>query len=94
MEGKWKCRRCGENKASSVVFDDGDCLNYCPDCLGDDEDRFVCGVCGKTEPKDVEWDVGAMEDFRGDVICPDCLGDDEEKDELCSAIDASGNALW
>ena len=108
----------------------------------DDEDRYVCGVCGKTEPKDVEWDIGAMEDFRGDVICPDCddeeelnsedddyedkmegkwkcrrcgenkassvvgddgdclnycrecLGDDEEKDELCSAIDASGNALW
>lgn len=60
----------------------------------DDEDRYVCGVCGKTEPKDVEWDVGAMEDFRGDVICPDCVGDDEEKDELCSAIDASGNALW
>ena len=54
MEGKWKCRRCGENKASSVVFDDGDCLNY----------------------------------------CRECLGDDEEKDELCSAIDASGNALW
>ena len=38
----------------------------------DDEDMYVCGVCGKTEPKDVEWDVGAMEDFRGDVICPDC----------------------
>lgn len=54
MEGKWKCRRCGENKASSLVGDGGDCYYY----------------------------------------CPDCVGDDEEKDELCSAIDASGNALW
>jgi ribosomal protein S27AE len=50
------CEECGEES------DDED----------DDEDRFVCGVCGKTEPKDVEWDVGASEDFDGNVICPDC----------------------
>ena len=51
---------------------------YCPDCRepcensDDDDDRYVCGVCGKTEPKDVEWDVGASLDFDGNVICPAC----------------------
>lgn len=50
----------------------------------EEEDRFVCSICGKTEPKDVEWNVGVWEDFRGEVICPECdeptfddlLGDD------------------
>ena len=38
----------------------------------DDWDRYVCGVCGKTEPKDVEWDVGEGMDFDGNVVCPAC----------------------
>ena len=38
IDGKWKCRRCGENKASSVVFKGGDCLNYCRECLDELEE--------------------------------------------------------
>ena len=32
------CDRCGENKASSVVFKGGDCLNYCRECLDELEE--------------------------------------------------------
>jgi len=33
MAGKWECRRCGEKKAWSWVFDDLDCYYYCRECL-------------------------------------------------------------
>ena len=71
------CRRWfdeGRNNCKSCDFDFNS-LNEVEEEEeeSDDEDRYVCGVCGALEPKDVEWDVGAMEDFRGDVVCPDCL---------------------
>lgn len=112
-DGTHDCPLCGDDDETVSVVSE------------DDEDRYVCGVCGATEPKDVEWDVGAMEDFRGDVVCPDCLNkppsptreqlialgkyklakfqigkqdetnwNEDGDDELCSAIDASGNALY
>jgi hypothetical protein len=57
------CEGCREDHVEEYIRErDGD----------DDWDRYVCGVCGKTEPKDVEWDVGDSLDFRGDVICPAC----------------------
>jgi len=85
--------KCEERElcAECCVGRQGDC--DCPVCVDnncaeeaeeEEEERFVCSVCGKTEPKDVEWNVGAFEDFRGEVICPECaeptfddlLGDD------------------
>jgi hypothetical protein len=39
MAGKLNCRRCGEAKAWSYVFDGGECLNYCSPCLAELEDK-------------------------------------------------------
>lgn len=108
MEGKWKCRRCGENKASSLVGDDGDCYYYCPDCVGDDgsdEDeekleklRAKLGETCTNIWKGFDERLGFGEIF---VAAKNAAADDDETnwneegdDELCSAIDASGNALW
>ena len=69
-----KCSVCGDRKSCGNYKEDD---WFCEDCADGsdydfDDDRYVCGVCGKTEPKDVEWDVGDPLDFCGDVVCPDC----------------------
>ena len=61
----------------------------------EDEERLVCGVCFKMEPKDVCWEFDPT--VEDNVVCPKCREtnwNEEDKDELCSAIDASGNALY
>ena len=55
MEGKWKCRRCGENKASSVVFKGGDCLNYCRECLDELEENSEIEKGGDAANYQYKW---------------------------------------
>ena len=55
MDGKWKCRRCGENKASSVVFKGGDCLNYCRECLDELEENSEIEKGGDAANYQYKW---------------------------------------
>jgi len=61
----------------------------------EDEERLVCGVCFEMEPKDVCWEFDPT--VEDNVVCPKCREtnwNEDGDDELCSAIDASGNALY
>lgn len=99
----WPYKKCYEcEQRSSCGAYDSEHRWVCEDCS---DERYVCGVCGKTEPSDEEWDVGPIEDFMGDVVCPDCQDRadpdptnwNEETlsayEDLNGAIDASGNAF-
>lgn len=95
-----RCCRC-DCSLVGEPFNLKDGCRVCEECYEDDEEededeeRLVCGVCFEMEPKDVCWEFDPT--VEDNVVCPKCREtnwNEDGKDELCSAIDASGNALY
>ncbi len=55
MAGKWECRRCGEKKAWSWVFDDLDCYYYCRECLDELEENSEIEKGGDAANYQYKW---------------------------------------
>jgi regulator of replication initiation timing len=55
MAGKWECRRCGEKKAWSWVFDDLDCYYYCRECLDELEENSEIEKGGDAADYQYKW---------------------------------------
>ena len=58
MAGKWECRRCGEKKAWSWVFDDLDCYYYCRECLDELEKDGHIEKGGDEADYQYKWSSG------------------------------------
>lgn len=86
MENYHTCDDCGRYcYTGGTPYPDG---YTCEDCEEEEEVRGVCDECGFE---------GKFIGKEGDNwTCSACLygGGDSEEDELISAIDASGNALF
>jgi hypothetical protein len=96
-EDRTLCCECGQDLHKEYKSD-----GWTRDDDSEGEEYTECCGCGKLELRD--WMLNTRYD---DYYCEECWEnvpkelhpyieglDDEEGDELCSAIDASGNALW
>jgi hypothetical protein len=79
--GEYECRNCGEHTAWSYIFEGGDCYEYCDTCRDEMEEKKQ---------------IVKLRLIDGDMCAPQYrfVEEEEEEDELNSAIDASGNALY
>jgi hypothetical protein len=92
--GDWYCGKCHEyyTREDQDDFTNRLC-GYYPNCQNEfdladphyyDEEMGECFCCEECFKKEQKRSLGRDTEEE----------EDEEKDELCSAIDASGNALW
>jgi hypothetical protein len=102
---KGACEDCGQIETECALKIVGDKVMCC-DCIDPEEggkELLVCLYCGRDEnecEEQTEEEKNPITNWCGGwgMSCDDCYyehhPEDEEKDELNSAIDASGNALY
>ena len=99
------CECCGkpyDDRSNHYLWEMCDCVQNDDGTLSRPEEEECCCVCELTEKqynekKGYEENLSTLHYAWGKTYCPDCrepCENSDDDDELCSAIDASGNALY